>query len=166
MQGIVVTPGNLQTTEVTRLLYKLLRHAASCQPTHLVDEVHQAAEVDAGVVAEAHLAGAAGGVAVRAAGRLQVLQRPRRQLRVPHPPVARHACASPLSIALTLPPGTGTHTQTRHAGSAGDGQARIATWQCSEVGAQERGARKLTAAGDAGGDDLVGAHSCQLGEGV
>ena len=59
----------------------------------LVDEVDEAAEVDAGVVAEADLAGARGGVAVGARGwQRQVLQRARGQLRVPHPAVARHAC--------------------------------------------------------------------------
>ncbi len=53
---------------------------------------HQAAEVDAAVVGQAHLAGAAAGVAVGAAGGVQVLQRSPRQLWVPHPPIARHAC--------------------------------------------------------------------------
>ena len=49
-------------------------------------------EVDAGVLGHVDLAGAAGGVAVAAAGRqLDVLQRARRQLRVAHAAVARHA---------------------------------------------------------------------------
>ena len=58
----------------------------------LIDKVDEAAEVDAGVVGEAHLAGAGGGIAVGAAVEAQVLQSRARQLREPHPPVARHAC--------------------------------------------------------------------------
>ncbi len=41
----------------------------------LIHKIHQASEVDARVVAQAHLASAAGGVAVRAAAHIQVLQR-------------------------------------------------------------------------------------------
>lgn len=41
----------------------------------LVDQVDQAAEVDARVVAEAHLAGAAGGVAIGAAAHVEVLHK-------------------------------------------------------------------------------------------
>ena len=37
---------------------------------------------------------------------------------------------------------------------------------CREVGKQERKVRTLTAAGHAGGDDLVSTHGCQLGEGI
>ena len=59
----------------------------------LVDEVHEALEVDPAVVGEAHFARAAGGVAVGAALGVEVLQGVRGELGVAHAAVAGHAAA-------------------------------------------------------------------------